>query len=123
MFLNARQLKFSLKNEVNIEKFKTLFLSTFSRALRELVISTQHLYYSEIQSSETFLPAGLIIHLQQQPISLFRLTTSDLFQLSTVLQREIAGKSYLFSSTSLESRPIFTIGVSEDSQELDLQLF
>ena len=97
MFLNARQLKFSLKNEVNIEKFKTLFLSTFSRALRELVISTQHLYYSEIQSSETFLPAGLIIHLQQQPISLFRLTTSDLFQLSTVLQRDIAGKSYLFS--------------------------
>ena len=32
------------------------------------------LVLSEIQSPELFLPAGLIIHLQQQPISLFQLT-------------------------------------------------
>ena len=38
------------------------------------IISAKHSYYSEIQSPERYLPAGLNIHLQQQPISLFQLT-------------------------------------------------
>ena len=46
----------------------------FDPPWKELVISAKHSYYSEIQSPERYLPAGLNIHLQQQPISLFQLT-------------------------------------------------
>ena len=48
--------------------------SDFWPALKELVISAKHSYYTEIQSPERYLPAGLNIHLQQQPMSLCQLT-------------------------------------------------